>query len=325
MLSSASGTVSVFLQSVPCHNLLWKYAHKEYSAEVLYFWHHIIEYRHLLEEASNPSLIRAHEDLMVDMYIRENSEHALNLPYELLKRIRSNPHSTEIWLEIQDEVALLIRHGPYMHLAFELNGKISSSWSLLLDRVSVREAGEIFYEILFAKAPSLRKLFRKDISSQAEMLTEMINSCVTVLVNIEQLADLVIGLGERHRQYGVLPEHFKVVGEALLEMLHSVLNTDFDQETQRAWITVYELLSTLMIMSLDSKQVNQYIVEERAIPKQKNKPRNNSMKPEITIEIHESNRFTLANDIRQPTYQCLVFVLIGVAIGIIAGLLFVYA
>lgn len=260
--SMVSDTISLFLRSRPCHQMLQDYADKEYSAENLYFWTHIIKYREMIQQKCDASLIADHEDLMMDMYIREDSEYVLNLSYDIIHRVRLQPHCREIWFEIQKEVAQLIRQGPYLHLSSEITRSVSESWKKVLDRVSVKEAGTMFYQILFTKAPHTRLMFSSDMltSKKAEMLPKMINTCVSLLVELEQLVDVVVDLGRRHALYGVSADQFQIVGETLLDLLEQVLDKDFDEQTQRAWTMVYELISTLMIMVIDPAQINKFIV-----------------------------------------------------------------
>ena len=255
-----SEAVSIFLQSRPCYDLLSHYASKEYSLENLHFWRHCMEYRALLE-AENFVKTTEFENQMLALYITEGSEFELNLSCGLKRRVREAPHQSDLWFEVQNEVANLIRRGPYLRLALEVSSLVSTSWKKVLDVISLEEAGEFFYKTLFNVAPELRPMFKTNISVQAQMLAEMLNECVGLLVNLEQLLVAVMDLGRRHRAYNVKPEHFKVVGEALLSTLQRALKEEFDARTQRAWITVFELISTIMIIAIDPAQVNVFIVE----------------------------------------------------------------
>jgi hemoglobin-like flavoprotein len=243
--------------------MLKEYANKEYTPEVMYFWHHIVKYREMIEQQHDPDAIKAHEFLMVELYIDEESEHTLNLSYELRNLVRSNPHDVDAWLEVQDEVARLIRRGPYLHLALEVSSRVRTSWEKLLELVSPEEAGRAFFTSLFTNAPSVEGLFGPHFltSSKTVMLPRMIDSCVRLLVDPEKLIDTIVDLGRRHSRYGARPEHFKIVGETLISTLGSVLKDDFDELTQRAWVTVFEMMSTLMTMAIDPSQINQFIVE----------------------------------------------------------------
>jgi hemoglobin-like flavoprotein len=53
-------------------------------------------------------------------------------------------------------------------------------------------------------------------------------------------------LGVRHARYGVLPEHYPLVGQALLGTLEQALGAAFTREVRDAWVTVYQALATTM-------------------------------------------------------------------------------
>ena len=47
--------------------------------------------------------------------------------------------------------------------------------------------------------------------------------------------------------YGVVPEHYAVVGEALIATLSDALGDAFDAETKEAWVAVYGIVQKTMI------------------------------------------------------------------------------
>jgi nitric oxide dioxygenase len=239
--------------------MLQQYAKKEYIPELLYFWYHIVEYRQMLEQ--NSEEITEKELLMRSLYIEAKSEYSLNISHDLRQTLCSNPHQREAWLEVQDEIAKLIRSGPYLRLALNISSKVEESWKMVLKRVSMEKAGTLFYRSLSQLAPSTRQLFKGGASLHAKMFSEMIDGCMDLLVNLEELINLAFQLGIRHAMYGVRPVHLRFGREALLSMLQHVLGKQFDKKTRNAWIAVYELLSTLMIMAIDPSQADSLIVQ----------------------------------------------------------------
>src|SRR5687767_13340471 len=73
-------------------------------------------------------------------------------------------------------------------------------------------AGLLFYERIFTLAPGARSLFGDDIALQASRTMAAVKTAVDGLDDIEQIAPFLVRLGARHVRYGVLPEHFDVVG-----------------------------------------------------------------------------------------------------------------
>ena len=108
------------------------------------------------------------------------------------------------------------------------------------------QAAELFYTRLFTLDPSLRILFKGDITKQGQMLMSMIGAAVSGLRNLEVLSPVVRQLGARHTGYGVKPEHYETVGAALLWTLDKGLKEQFTPEVREAWASAYQLLSDVM-------------------------------------------------------------------------------
>src|SRR3954463_5779561 len=75
---------------------------------------------------------------------------------------------------------------------------------------------ELFYGRLFALDPDLRKLFRGDMVEQGRNLTAMLSVAAANLGRPERIMVALRQLGRRHVAYGVKPEHFAKVEDALL-------------------------------------------------------------------------------------------------------------
>jgi hemoglobin-like flavoprotein len=108
-------------------------------------------------------------------------------------------------------------------------------------------AATIFYERLFATAPALRPLFKSDLAEQKKKLVQMLAYCVGKLDAPDELLPAVRALGKRHVGYGVIDEHYQLVGAALLWTLETGLGAAFTPEVKDAWTAVYTVLATTMI------------------------------------------------------------------------------
>lgn len=97
------------------------------------------------------------------------------------------------------------------------------------------EAGNVFYDTLFSRAPSVRHLFSSDIESQAAKLMQMLRLIVDGLYDLEAITEDIEQLGHRHQGYQVKPEHFQYVEGALITMLSTLLGNRFCQDTEEAW------------------------------------------------------------------------------------------
>ena len=107
-------------------------------------------------------------------------------------------------------------------------------------------AAVLFYQRLFELDPSLRPMFRGDMTEQRRKLMQMLTAAVKGLDRLEQLVPVVQDLGRRHVRYGVRDSHYETVGAALLWTLEAGLGEAFTPEVKSAWAAVYGLLATTM-------------------------------------------------------------------------------
>ncbi|HEY0522589.1 MAG TPA: globin family protein [Stellaceae bacterium] len=110
------------------------------------------------------------------------------------------------------------------------------------------EAASLFYDRLFATAPSVRPLFSGDMKVQGAKLMAAIAMVVDALDRLETVIEDVRELARRHVRYGVVESHYAVVGAALLWTLEQGLGKDaFTDEVKDAWAAAYAALSGAMI------------------------------------------------------------------------------
>jgi hemoglobin-like flavoprotein len=124
--------------------------------------------------------------------------------------------------------------------------QVKSSWTIVttLDPVTV---GGLFYNRLFEIAPQLRPMFRNPIPEQSKKLLAMINYIIIKLDKLEDIVDEVAKLAKRHANYGVKPDHYRIVGDALLWTLEKGLAENWNDEVKEAWSNCYQVLSSAMI------------------------------------------------------------------------------
>lgn len=113
------------------------------------------------------------------------------------------------------------------------------------------DAARLFYAKLFELDPEVRPLFKADLKSQGEKLMKMLGMAVNGLNNLDRLVPVVQDLGKRHKNYGVVPQHYDTVAAALLDTLEKGLGDEFTPETKEAWTAVYTVLSATMIAAAD--------------------------------------------------------------------------
>jgi hemoglobin-like flavoprotein len=130
---------------------------------------------------------------------------------------------------------------------------VKSTWSLVesIDPVVV---GGLFYNQLFEIAPELKHMFRKPVDEQSKKLLAMIGYIISRLDRIETVLAEVERLASRHVSYGVKPEHYATVGDALLWTLEKGLGKNWNEEVKEAWTACYLLLANVMINATEEKK-----------------------------------------------------------------------
>ncbi|MEP3225820.1 MAG: globin domain-containing protein [Parasphingorhabdus sp.] len=108
-------------------------------------------------------------------------------------------------------------------------------------------AGELFYQHLFQNKPELRALFVGDIAGQSSALANMLGMIVSQIQNLPELLPMLGDLARRHIDYGVRPEHFEDVSDALIAMLQDILGPKFDSAVEAAWLKAYDGIALTMI------------------------------------------------------------------------------
>lgn len=109
-----------------------------------------------------------------------------------------------------------------------------------------------FYETLFKDHPETKPLFAHTaMEKQGNHLFESLRFVVRNLRNPEILEEGLKGLGTRHVKYGVLPQHYPMVGHALLTTLAAFAGDAWTPEVKQAWIEAYTAITGLMLAGAD--------------------------------------------------------------------------
>ncbi len=108
-------------------------------------------------------------------------------------------------------------------------------------------AAALFYDRLFQVAPAVKAMFPADMTEQRKKLMATLAVVVNGLGNLESVLPAASALAKRHVSYGAKPEHYPVVGGALLWTLEKGLGDGWTPEVADAWTAAYGTLSGFMI------------------------------------------------------------------------------
>jgi hemoglobin-like flavoprotein len=112
---------------------------------------------------------------------------------------------------------------------------------------AVESVDFMFFNRLFSLDPAIRPLFVNDLKGQAKKFTATLALIVNALDCLEHVLTAVQHLGKRHIGYGVHPEDYELVGQALLWTLAQKLGDAFTVEVEEAWTTAYNLIANIML------------------------------------------------------------------------------
>lgn len=124
-------------------------------------------------------------------------------------------------------------------------GMIDESLRLLGDRTD--EVINYFYAAMFVEAPHLRPMFPVAMDSQRDRLFRALTSAVSHLAQTDRFESFMGQLGRDHRKYGVRPEHYEVLGRALISTLRKHLQGFWVPELERAWEKAYAAMAEAMM------------------------------------------------------------------------------
>ena len=113
------------------------------------------------------------------------------------------------------------------------------------------EASDQFYARLFAIAPELRALFRADLGGQGMRFMGALGAILEHIDNPGMLRPYLRLLAEGHAAYGVEPDHFRPMGQALVETMREVLGAGpgggLSAEAEQAWRLAYDSIAAEMV------------------------------------------------------------------------------
>ena len=124
---------------------------------------------------------------------------------------------------------------------------------------STQAVGVLFFKRIFEIAPGALELFSfRDVpapelyesaklKSHALKVMNTVGVAVSMLDDVPALLPVLEGLGKKHVDYGVVPAHYEVVGQALLDTLALGLGDAFTPELKAAWAEIYGVVSSTMI------------------------------------------------------------------------------
>lgn len=108
-----------------------------------------------------------------------------------------------------------------------------------------------FYGYLFAANPELRDMFPPQMAAQNERLFAALVRIAETIERPDRLARYLAQLGAEHVKFGVRPEHYTMVGQALLRALRRS-NFNWTEEIEAAWVMAYNFAAGAMMAGAET-------------------------------------------------------------------------
>ncbi len=123
--------------------------------------------------------------------------------------------------------------------------RLTESFALVAPRAEA--IVDRFYERLFAKAPGVRGMFPKDMTTQKQHLLAAVGLVAKNAARLESLEKPLMEMGARHVGYGAKNEHYPVVRDTLLETLAEFAGGAWTSPVAEAWTTALNTVAGFMI------------------------------------------------------------------------------
>jgi hemoglobin-like flavoprotein len=105
-----------------------------------------------------------------------------------------------------------------------------------------------FYERLFAAHPSVQSLFhRSTAGAQNKLFAQKLTALIDNLDDPAWLERELSTLATNHAKYGVTPEMYPWVGDALVDTLREACGSAWTDEAERGWTEAYASLTRAIL------------------------------------------------------------------------------
>jgi hemoglobin-like flavoprotein len=117
--------------------------------------------------------------------------------------------------------------------------------------------GKVVFLNIFEIAPEAKGLFpwgndpnhlvNGRLEAHAGNVVATVGTAVSLLRDLGTLVPVLQELGKKHVGYKVVPEHYDVVGQALIKSLRTALGSAFTQAVENSWLKVFTIVKTTMV------------------------------------------------------------------------------
>jgi class 3 adenylate cyclase/hemoglobin-like flavoprotein len=112
-----------------------------------------------------------------------------------------------------------------------------------------------FYARLFELNPNIECLFESiGLKMQGKMVIQALGIGIKSLHNPEDFAAIFKSLGSRHSEYGVKPEFYPLIGQALADTCKASFGGDFDENARKELLDLVEKINEAMLAGAEDPE-----------------------------------------------------------------------
>ena len=78
-------------------------------------------------------------------------------------------------------------------------------------------------------------------------MVSTVGKAVAGLYDLDALIPILKDLGAKHKKYGIVPEHYQVVGQALQQTRKAGLGKKYNNAVKNSWQTIFDTVADVMI------------------------------------------------------------------------------
>lgn len=109
------------------------------------------------------------------------------------------------------------------------------------------EITTVMYKFLFERNPELEELFKDAEPDQHKKLAQAVYAYAANIDNLSALGKGIETMASAHVKTNVKPEHYPLVGAAILSAIKEVLGDTASEEVLDAWKEAYFFLADVLI------------------------------------------------------------------------------
>jgi hemoglobin-like flavoprotein len=104
-----------------------------------------------------------------------------------------------------------------------------------------------FYSILFTRHPDIQRMFaKKDMEAQRKKFFDTLDEIVRHLEQPDKTMSDLLVLGNSHVDYGVKPDQYPAVCDALVEAMKQSAGKAWGSDVEAAWRDAYATVADIM-------------------------------------------------------------------------------